>query len=239
MFNGVFTLCVGVFVGLFIGEKKFHKDDILHVFHVFKAIPKYLTNKKYLFLIIFMLITNGSSKFVSSIFTLKFVRSGFERAIIVNIDTIIVPLSLIASIYLSHFLKKGKLLQIYILSLILLLLVSCLTFAILIYWESTHSKLWVIVSLIFTNLLAIPAMPLSYIYSFINLVVDESLGSTGITLFTTLWNVSNNVPNTIGLSIVEHVDFGIYAGIVLGISAVVLSFSVNIARKMDRDDIEE
>lgn len=180
-------------------EKPIEEEDQKSVCQVLSFIPKMFKNKKLSKFLFYIFILRCWTPFWLEALTLQYVNLGYSKTNLVNLKTILMPFSMILSCLSTKYLKKGKLVYNFHM---LRMLLACLfvgdyiTFK---YFQVTRNQAVTQKLLIFVNILALAWAPeFNFIFSFINDIVDESLGSTSITAMMVVWNSANSIPNTIG-----------------------------------------
>jgi hypothetical protein len=230
----------GLFLLVFTAEKKFNESKHQSFFQILKMLPKFMTNKRLRTLLVYMFLTRICRGFYGEALSLQYINNGLERTTLVNIGTLITPIALIIACFSNKFLKKGKLMQYYHNVKMYGWLIEVFNY--LVYLYLVHSKnvdvtVWLIV---LVNMIGIIAdQTFNFFFGFVNLIIDEEMGSSSITVMTSIWNISNDVPNTIGLSILKRVNFNVLIITCLVIGMVILLWQRKTAKLIDASDLNE
>lgn len=172
-----------------------------------------------------MVLTRISDGFYGEALNLQFIKNGISRTTLVNIGTILTPISIIIACLCNKFLVKGKLIQYYHNLKTIGWVISLLNYWIYIYLASTKNVDATIKFIFIINFIGIMSdQTFNFFFGFVNLIIDEEMGSSSITVMTSMWNISNSVPNTIGLALLKKISFHslIITCLIMGIVILVL-----------------
>lgn len=234
---GSFSIILAILIALFIPEKIIDSSKRLRMWQVLKLIPRYLMNKRFATLIVYILASNSCYRFAGRLIGQHIVKTGFDRGLYTNVEVIIQPLVIVASIIVFRLVVKGRILLLYNISQILRVCLTSVSFLGLLYWENTHNKLNTFLILVGANLFTLSGVPETFAFSFSNLIIDESLGNTGLSIIQAALSISSNVPLTLSLFILKFVNFYYYAIIVLISAGVFLLLLIKPSMLMDKQDI--
>jgi hypothetical protein len=73
-------------------------------------------------------------------------------------------------------------------------------------------------------------------FAYANTIVDEELGSSSITVITSIWNLSMTVTNTIGLKMIKYVNYYFYIAFFLILQVSMVFLNRNKAREIDESN---
>jgi len=236
--SGSLTIIAAVGTSLFISEKIIDRSLRLSLVEVLMRIPKYLSNKSFLKFLIFIVFTHATPCFVSHLIGQHLLGKKFDRALYTNVELIIQPLMIIASIFVFRLVVKGRIIRLYLVSQTLHLTIIFMTLLTLISWEETHNRIQTFCMLVGANLFGLIGVPETFLFAFANLIVDESLGNTGLSIVQAVFSITGTVPQTVGLLLLKHFEFYHYAFVILAISAGILVLAIKPSIILDKLDIK-
>ena len=188
-------------------------------------------------LVALIILTRSFKGFVNETIIMKFIHHGMEKADITTISTICLPISLILIISSQKFISKGKYLKYYHLIYIISGLLCFWRFIILQDFMATGNKSRAYWLLVLNGILdTVCVLDFVFLFAFLNLIVDERIGATMITIFTSIMNSSATLPRTIGLKLTDHMNYNVLAGFGFTGFAIALFTSFFIAKQLDATD---
>ncbi len=200
---GAVHLLIGGYILLFVSERKTETAEPKQTFkQLFKIFPKLLTNAYLRNLLLFYVAT----KFVKELFNpsidLKFMDHNMSRATIANTDTFSFPAMLVASYFITPFVKQGRLLMGGIFMALFCVMTMIFKFWVLLDLidkkDQTRTFWLYLICSVFERCQFTTAFSLG----FVNTISPDALGSTFLTIFTSWGNVMGDVPKTIGLRLI-------------------------------------
>lgn len=227
-----FLTCI--FATLFTAEKKIKEDKKKGVIEILKLLPRFFTNRYMKNFLIYTFITNCFTSFYGEALTLKYIINGIDKTTLVNISTMIGPIGLIISCLSNKFMKKDKLCYFYHIASLFDSVISIGSLLILAYLEKTKNVEMAVRFLYLIGIFGtIGDQASNFLMAKVNNIVDEELGSTSITVFTSILNASGSIPTTIGLKIVKYFNFHVFCWIFALLNIIVLAWKFKEAKRMD------
>lgn len=230
-----------VFVVIFfVAEKKLSPRRQLSLKQIFKLAPKYFTNVNLRKFFIYILLMRFCMGFYGEAMLLKYINQGLSRVTIVLINSIVHPLVVIGHCVASKYIKQGSNIQYFQKISTYGFFITCCNFMLLIYFH--HSKNLNLVSYLYLVVhltMVISEQAFLFMFAFVNTIVDEELGSSSITLIMCIWNFTHNVPNSIGLKTLRHVNFFVYEAFFVGLHGFMVLSQRKTAKELDEINPQE
>lgn len=188
-------------ITLFLREKKFSQENQRSVMQTIPFIPKMFKNQHLRKFMFYIFILRCWTPFYAESLSLQYINLGYEKTRMVNLKTMFKPIGLLMSCLTLKYVKKGKLMTNFHrirLSLAVLFIGDYLIFK---YFQLTRNKGMTQFFLIIMNVLSLGGdIEFNFLFSFVNGIVDESLGSTSMTMLMVVWNMAESIPTTLGES---------------------------------------
>jgi hypothetical protein len=233
-------LVFGLFLLFFTAEKKFKEEKHQTFFQIFMLLPKFFTNSRLRTLITYICLTRVCGGFYGEALTLKFLDHGIERTTLVNIGTVLTPVGLVAACLCNRYMKKGMLVQYYHKLKVYEWMMNALSFLSYLYLARTKNIVAVEWSIFILGILtAVSDQAFNFFFGFVNLIIDEELGSSSITVLMSIWNASRDVPNTNGLKMVKWVNFNVFIVSLMAVNLALLIWQWKTAKMIDMTDAKE
>jgi Acetyl-coenzyme A transporter 1 len=215
LFLSVGVFATAAIIALFISEKKisignsnnitsspnnnfYGQSSEIGLMSVLKSIPLYLKNKYVRSYLIYIMITKTFESMISEPTKLKMMEFGVDKSTLVNVSGIVIPLEILLSFYTKKYLIRGEMIKFYHYFLSMLAVSIVFKYLINKYIEGLHlvnkdgSKnplppLALILIILECVFYSITKLKYIFLMGFRNLITDEELGSTSMTLVTSTW----------------------------------------------------
>lgn len=233
----VFILAVNLYVILFVAEKKISPNKEMTCGKILTFAKRFITNRHVLTFLLYLIGTSFFTALIDASVSFKFIENGFNKADLINIETITTPLAILVLFLSPLCMFKNYLLRARHFVCFVLLFCSVFDFwTLLKYIQDKRSMIAFIKLLGSATVGIISEYNFVYWYGFLNTILEEESGATSITIFTSLVNASYDVPNTLGLKLVDVIDNYKAFGITCYVAAfVVLIATFPLAAKLDKE----
>lgn len=235
-FMALFILLTTVYVTFFVAEKRFTGAQKMTCPKIWKFLKKILLNKNIFLFALYLTITNFFQTVVDSSISFKFIEKGFHKADLININTITTPFAILLLFFSTTCMFKNYLLRSRHLIIMIMFILSIYNFwTLLNYLENENSDLAYTRLFLSSMFGIISEFNFIFWYGFLNTILDEEMGATSITIFTSLNNASTAIPSTIGLKMVDVVSNYQKFGVTCYIAGfVVLMATFPLAKNLDK-----
>lgn len=231
------TLATCSFALIFTAEKKMRIERKKGVIEIVKILPRFYSNPNMRKFLIYCFITNCFPYFYSEALTLSYINNGIDKTTLVNLSTFLIPISLVVSCLSNRFMKKEKLVTYYHLLNLFSAVTEFLNLIIFFYLERSHNTSGVLKLLYLLGILgSIGDQTFNFLFAKVNNIIDEELGSTSITVFTSISNSSSALPTTIGLKLVKYVNFHVFCWSFAIINLFILIAKFKFAKESDSNN---
>jgi len=204
------------------------------------SIPRMAKNKKILKLTMFTLGCRALYGALKEPILLKYIEHGINKVELTNIELGVMPLNMLYFWIANRMLRPGKLLNIFFWMTVVLGIALVSKLIILQIFQATGDRDACITRLIYASILgAIEDSRFVFYFAYIVAIIDKKIGATMITAIFVIWNLSNQIPETIGLKIIGHVDFSYYSWTIVCIYSIVLYLTYNLSHILDNTDPKE
>jgi hypothetical protein len=165
---------------------------------VLKSIPLYLKNKYVRAYLIYIMMTKGFESLIYNANKFKMMEFGVDKSTLVNVGGLVIPIEIMLSFVVKKYLIRGEMIKFYHYFLTMLAISIGLKYLINKYIEGLHlvnkdgSKnplppLALILIILECVFYSITKLKYIFLMGFRNLITDEELGSTSMTLVTSTW----------------------------------------------------
>lgn len=186
-----------------------------------KSIPLYLKNYYVRTYLIYILVTRSFESLINEPTKLKMMEYGVDKNTLVNLTGLVVPLEIILSVASKKYLTKGKMIKYYHFFLSLVGVSIVFKYLINKYLlrldlvgsdgrkkELPNLAMFLIV---FESIFyCVTKLKYVFLMGFRNLIVDEELGNTSMTLVTSTWFLSLAIPDMLGLWMIEFMSYDLF-----------------------------
>jgi len=208
---------------------------------VVKIAPKFFTNKTMRDFMIFIFVTKAVRQLFGEAITLKMIDQGLSKTSLVNTDTVTFPLYLVTNWILFKIIKKGSIVRMYL----WMVLYTCVQFLLryFVYLDLKVSKNTdrAVVFLYILSFMDRFANTSAVIAGYINIITQQEVGATFLTLMFCWLNMAGILPNTIGLKMTDWLGSGFDAAYLAttGIQVLTVFCYFGYAQKLDTMDKDE
>lgn len=171
--------------------------------------------------LIYILVTRSFESLINEPTKLKMMEYGVDKNTLVNLTGLVVPLEIILSLASKKYLTKGKMIKYYHFFLSLVGVSIVFKYLINKYLlrldlvgsdgrkkELPNLAMFLIV---FESIFyCVTKLKYVFLMGFRNLIVDEELGNTSMTLVTSTWFLSLAIPDMLGLWMIEFMSYDLF-----------------------------
>lgn len=240
VFSSIFLALEFLIVLFFIKERSIKdEENQMSLLELYKLVPKHFCNAH---MRNFIFYTFASSMFYYSVyeaFDYTLVSNGHmdvSRSTVTNIDSVAYPFVIIASYLVVYFIKKGQLVRMYHLNIVLNVCVGFFRYIAYIDLINNQNLTRTIVARSFIAFFIGCDFTGSFAFGFFNLIVDERYGNTGLSCLASIRDQALVMSSTIGFQIMELTGEQFYCLVGLSLQAFFLVILFPYALKLDKKD---
>lgn len=198
------------------------------------CIPQLLKNWHFLKLIIFAFGVRGIYGALREPIELSFIKNGIDKVEMSTIQTMVLPIALVAYYISSKFLQPENLLRrLYVIAAVTgsTLFLRYLALQRLI---ATKNKESAYLQLLILGIIdVIKDFRITFFFAYCMKIIDPKYGATVVTFLMAVWNLSDQIPQTIGLKIIDHISFSTYNLSLFTLFVVIMIFIYPLATHLD------
>lgn len=171
--------------------------------------------------LVYILVTRSFESLINEPTKLKMMEYGVDKNTLVNLTGLVVPLEIILSVVSKKYLVKGKMIKYYHFFLSLVGVSILFKYAInkyllvldLVNKDGTKKDLpgLAMFLIVFESIFyCVTKLKYVFLMGFRNLIVDEELGNTSMTLVTSTWFLSLAIPDMLGLWMIDFMNYDLF-----------------------------
>lgn len=204
------------------------------------VLPALIKKRRIIQLIIFIFGTRGWLAALGEPLTLKFMEHGMDKVELSNLDTIVLPLSIAYYCLSNKVLKPKRFLQTFYWITIIKALMTLLRYFVLQELISSGDTTSCFYHLLLINIVyTIGDVQIVFFFAYCAAILDPKIGATMVTFLMVFWNFGSQIPESIGLKIVGHVDFRYYAWTCFVFFTITILIMYFFAINLDHVDLRE
>jgi len=224
----------------FVSEKKIHAREGDEEINMMRSIKLILRNTNIRSFIAYLLLTRSFEGLINDTCTFKMVELGFDKNTLILIFTLNLPVVILVPYLTRGHVKTGTMLRKYHGLMGVVCICITLKYSMTVLIRSFGYTNWIIaLAYIESFAYSVTKMKAVYLLGFRNVIVDEELGSTSTTLFTSTYYMAASMPNSIGLKLAHHINWDLFALGCIGVSFTALFSAWGWAKELDATNPEE
>ena len=229
-----------VVIILFVGEQVSSSNQQASLGQVFKLIPRMFAFKNTRNLLLFILLTRGTRHLVDSALRLSYVKNGLQLTVFATIDTFAIPFFLLSNFIFFLVMKKGNLMKICIVLLIVDNTISLLSYGVYNDYMNAKNISRTYYLLLVKAIIGSFLNSIVFIHAYINIVTPLKYGSTFIAVFLCWVNICFRVPEIIGMKLIAvGISLDVLYVVVFSIDLLITILYFKYCCKLDTMDKKE
>jgi len=240
VFSGLLLAAEFFLVLLFIKERSIKDEEHqMSLLGLYSLVPKHFVNPH---MRNFIFYTFASSMFYYSlyeVFDYTLVSNGYmdvSRSTVTNIDSVVYPLIIVTSYLIVHFIRRGQLVRMYHLNIVLNVCVGYFRYFMFLDLIHNQNMTRTIIARAFIAFFVGCEFTGNFAFGYFNLIVDERYGNTGLSCLASIRDQALVLSATIGFEIMEFTGEQFYCLVGLSIQAFFLIVLFPYALKLDKKD---
>ena len=235
-------LTATIYCILFVKEKIIQRSRTNTLKQTLKTTKKLLTITPIMKMLVITLMFQLLVSLFNKSIELKFIQYGIDKASLVNIQSVVLPMRLTLMVLAPFYARKPMLIRQVLLFEIAAVSGSLILLLILVWRDSStfgFSSGWMMVGFFLRDMHILSEQLL---LSKVTQVIPEDIGATAYTIFAALYNGSQDIPSSIGLKIADSVSEISFIKFVFGSIVgqyVLICFLWPLAYDLDNTKIEE
>lgn len=232
--TGGILLATTLYILVFVAEKEIEDHENLpSMCKIVSVFPGLFVHKNLRKFLIFIALSRMYASAIDESLTLKLIDGGIPKTAIVNIQTLAFIPYIISNIYLLRFFKRGRLMQNFYLAC-MAAAISCLyRYVMILDLQGNKATFRTEVNYFIYNMIWNFAATEEFFMGFLNTIAPEEIGSTFLTSILSFSNASKQMPQSLGLYLVDHMNYNILALSCTVIQTVTLLAYIGYPRTLD------
>ena len=239
---GATSLMFSIVIFFSVAEKTLtYPNDRQDLCKVIKVAPKFFTNKTMRDFMIFIFVTKAIRQLFGEAITLKMIDQGLSKTSLVNTDTVTFPLYLITNWVLFKIIKKGSIVRMYLWMVLYTCVQLLLRYLVYLDLKTSRNSDRAVTFLYVLSFLDRFANTSAVIAGYINIITQQEVGATFLTLMFCWLNMAGIIPNTIGLKMTDWLgsSFDIAYLATTGLQIVTFFYYFEYSKKLDSMEKDE
>ena len=204
------------------------------------VMPRHFTNRNMRLFLMYMFINSFLYFSVDNVLELKLVKNGYQNfdiGYMALISLIMFPIVFIYQLTPYKYIEKGKLVKMFHLTFTCLVVGAVYRYISILDMIRNRNEIRSIIARCFSEFTR-TGMETSafYLYAFFNIIVEQSVGNTGLTCLMSLYNLSYTSSATFGIKMLNYMSFEVFVPLTLGFHAFLLFLLYPYAVSIDKKD---